>query len=183
MAIFYSPVELFKRPYFAASLITSLAFVVVVTGCLAFFLKRNRIYIKPTAEIKFVHHNPESMVRVATINAVSEEIGTEATLYGYLGSLAEICNDSIFITKRMNEFVTTMTPVTVVVYAGDDRSVGTKATIGTISENTCSLANNIANNIHKGDILFCLMFHTVDCLQGIHNNFSKCQKHLNKYSE
>lgn len=143
--MFYSPAELVQKPRFMVNLLASMALVVIVTVSFALILKQNIIYINPTAEIKFVHRNPDSVPRIATINAVSEEIGTEATLYGYFGSLMEICSDRMFITRKMNDFITTMRPVTVVIYPDDNHGIGTKATIGTMtfSDNTCKLANNI----------------------------------------
>jgi hypothetical protein len=102
MPVFYSPAQLLRKPYFMANLITSLAVVAVVTVCTVLVLTKYRLYINPTAEVKFVNYNPNSPRRAASINAVNEEIGTQSILYGYFGSLTEICSDRTFINEKLS---------------------------------------------------------------------------------
>jgi hypothetical protein len=137
---FYSPTELLRKPHVVPSLIASVCVVFVLTTGVGLWLNRNMVYVTPIAEAMFVPP-PRSMsdaIMVVNRDTVSDEIGKESILYGYLANMIDVCK-----VYKANEYSTlTVKPIVVVVKQNIDAKVWTIGTM-TIGKEQCELIKEL----------------------------------------
>jgi hypothetical protein len=135
---FYSPAELLRKPHVVPSLIASVCIVFVIIIGVGLWLNRNMIHVIPIAEATFVPppRSVSNAIMVVNRDTVSDEIGKESVLYGYLANIQDVCKVYEAIDDRYEYSTFAVKPIVVVVKTNIESQIGTIGTM-TIGKDVC----------------------------------------------
>jgi hypothetical protein len=145
---FYSPAELLKKPHVVPSLIASICIVFVLVIVVGLWLNGNMIHVSPIAEATFVPppRSGSNAITVVNRDTVSDEIGKESVLYGYLANILDVCKVYESIDDRYEYSTHAVKPIVVVVRTNIESQTGTIGTM-TIGKDICGEIKKL-NEVH-----------------------------------
>jgi hypothetical protein len=136
--LFYSPAELLRKPYVKPSIIASICAVVILVAAVGFWLNMDMIYVSPIAKARFVSapRSVSDAVMVTNVDSVSDKIGKESILSGYLANMIDVCKIYEANDDRYEYSTLAVKPIIVIVKENSDSKIGTIGTT-TIGRDVC----------------------------------------------
>jgi len=144
---FYSPAELLRKPHVVPRLIASVCIVFIIVTAVGLWLNRDMIYVSPIAEARFVPP-PRSLsdaIMVTNVGTVSEKIGKESILSGYLANMTDVCKIYEANDDRYEYSTLAVKQIVVIVKADSDSKIGTIGTM-TIGKEVCGRIKETQGN-------------------------------------